>query len=92
MQIALGIPPKLRCNIEYVFILRETIIANRKIIYDYYAGMFPTFEIFCSVLDQCTENFECLVISNNPHSSKIIDQVFWYKAGHHEEFRIGPDS
>ena len=89
MQYPLGIPPNLRTNIDYVFILREPYIANRKRIYDNYAGMFPTFESFCQVMDQCTENYECLVINNNSKSNKLHDQVFWYKADSHGEFRLG---
>jgi hypothetical protein len=72
-QYPLGIPPNLRTNIDYVFILRENLINNRRRIYENYAGMFPTFEIFCNVMDQCTENFE----------------VFLYKAEPHDNFRIG---
>ena len=89
MQYPLGIPPTLRTNIDYVFILRENYIANRKRIYDNYAGMFPTFESFCQVMDQCTENYECLVINNNSKSNKLQDQVFWYKADNHNDFRLG---
>jgi len=89
MQYPLGIPPNLRTNIDYVFILREPYIANRKRIWENYAGMFPTFESFCQVMDQCTENFECLVINNNSKSNKLHDQVFWYKADNHNEFRLG---
>jgi len=89
MQYPLGIPPNLRTNIDYVFILREPYIANRKRIYDNYAGMFPTFESFCQVMDQCTENYECLVINNNSKSNKLHDQVFWYKADNHGDFRLG---
>lgn len=91
MQYPLGIPPALRTNIDYVFILREPYIANRKRIYDNYAGMFPTFEAFCQVMDQCTENYECLVINNNAKSNKIQDQVFWYKADPrpNNAFRLG---
>ena len=89
MQYPLGIPPTLRTNIDYVFILRENYIANRKRIYENYAGMFPTFESFCQVMDQCTENYECLVINNNSKSNKLHDQVFWYKADSHGEFRLG---
>ena len=74
MQYPLGIPPNLRTNIDYVFILREPYIANRKRIWENYAGMFPTFESFCQVMDQCTENFECLVINNN---SKLGSKEFW---------------
>jgi hypothetical protein len=89
MQYPLGIPPTLRTNIDYVFILREPYIANRKRIYENYAGMFPTLESFCQVMDQCTENFECLVINNNAKSNKLQDQVFWYKADAHNDFRLG---
>ena len=89
MQYPLGIPPTLRTNIDYVFILRENYIANRKRIYENYAGMFPTFESFCQVMDQCTENYECLVINNNSKSNKLHDQVFWYKADNHNDFRLG---
>ena len=89
MQYPLGIPPTLRTNIDYVFILRENYIANRRRIYENYAGMFPTFESFCQVMDQCTENYECLVINNNSKSHKLQDQVFWYKAESHNDFKLG---
>ena len=89
MQYPLGIPPNLRTNIDYVFILREPYIANRKRIYENYAGMFPTFESFCQVMDQCTENYECLVINNNAKSNKLQDQIFWYKADPHGNFKLG---
>lgn len=89
MQYPLGIPPNLRTNIDYVFILREPYITNRKKIYDNYAGMFPTFESFCQVMDQCTENYECLVINNNSKSNKLHDQIFWYKAEPHGNFKLG---
>ena len=92
MQYPLGIPPNLRTNIDYVFILRENIVSNRKRIYDNYAGMFPTFEVFCQVMDQCTENYECLVINNNAKSNRLDDQVFWYKANDHPSFRIGANA
>ena len=89
MQYPLGIPPNLRTNIDYVFILREPYISNRKKIYENYAGMFPTFESFSQVMDQCTENFECLVINNNSKSNKLTEQIFWYKAEEHKNFKLG---
>ena len=89
MQYPLGIPPTLRTNIDYVFILRENYVSNRKRLYEHYAGMFPSFEVFCQVMDQCTENFECLVINNNSKSNKLQDQIFWYKAANHGNFRLG---
>ena len=92
MQYALGVPPNLRTNIDYVFILRENYVSNRKRLYEHYAGMFPSFEMFCQIMDQCTENYECLVINNNAKSNKLTDQVFWYKAEPHDDFKIGAPS
>ena len=89
MQYPLGVPPNLRTNIDYTFILREPYISNRKRIYENYAGMFTTFESFCQVMDQCTENYECLVLANNAKSNKLEDQIFWYKATSHNKFRLG---
>ena len=89
MQYALGVPPNLRTNIDYVFILRENFVSNRKRLYEHYAGMFPSYDIFAQVMDACTENYECLVIHNNAKSNKLEDQVFWYKASAHPDFRIG---
>ena len=89
MQYPLGVPTNLRTNIDYVFILREPYISNRKRIYENYAGMFPTFESFCQIMDQCTENYECLVIDNNAKSNKLEDLIYWYKAESHPNFRLG---
>ena len=89
MQYPLGVPPNLRTNIDYTFILREPYVSNRKRIFENFAGMFPTFESFCQVMDQCTENYECLVVSNNAKSNKLEDQIFWYKAQAHRDFKLG---
>ena len=89
MQYPLGIPPNLRTNIDYVFILREPYMTNRKRIWENYASMFPTLESFSAVMDQTTENYECLVINNNAKSNKLNDQIFWYKAENHPDFKLG---
>lgn len=91
MQYALGIPPALRTNVDYVFILRENIVQNRRRLYESFAGVFPNFDVFCTVMDQCTENYECIVIANNAKSNKIEDQVFWYKAEPHPPFKLGSE-
>ncbi len=89
LQAPLGIPPELRTNIDFVFLLREPNISNRKRLYEHYAGMFGSLDTFNQVMDQCTEDFGCLVIDNTVKSNKIEDQVFWYKARDHEDFKIG---
>ena len=47
--------------------------------------------MFCQTMDQCTDNFECLVIHNCARSNKLEDQVFWYKAEPHPDFRLGAE-
>jgi len=89
MQYPLGIQPALRTNVDFVFILREPYLNNRKRIFDNYASAFPSFEFFCQIMDQCTQNYECLVIDNTSQSAKLEDCIFWYKADVHGDFRIG---
>ena len=51
---------------------------------------FLLFESFCQVMDQChKKNYECLVINNNAKSNKLHDQIFWYKADFHKDFKLG---
>jgi hypothetical protein len=89
MQYPLGITPELRSNIDYVFIFNEPSVKNRKKIYDDYAGMIPSFDHFCNILDACTQNHECLVIKTSGNSTDLRDQIFWYKAESHNNFRVG---
>ena len=64
---------------------------DRKTLYEHYAGMFPSFEIFCETLNQCTEDYECLVIHKSSRSNRLDEQVYWYKADSHDNFRLGYD-
>jgi hypothetical protein len=89
MQYCMDLPPALRANIDYLFILKENIIQNREKIYKNFFGIFPTFDSFNEVLNQCTQNYECLVLDNSSTSSKIEDVVFWYKAKVGRKFKIG---
>jgi hypothetical protein len=89
MQYCMDLPPSLRANIDYVFILRENIIQNREKLYKHFFGIFPTFDSFNEVMNQCTENYECLVLDNTSKSNKIEDTVFWYKAKVGRKFKMG---
>lgn len=89
MQYPLGIQPALRTNVDFVFILREPYMTNRKRIYDNYGSAFPSFEFFCQMMDQLTENYGCIVIDNTSQSSKLEDTVYYYRAETHPDFKIG---
>ena len=90
MQYCMDMPPALRANIDYVFILRENIVANREKLWKNFFGIFPNFDLFTKTMDACTENFECLVLDNTVKSNKIEDCVFWYKAKYPApKFKVG---
>jgi len=89
MQFPLGIPPEMRSNFDYIFLLADDFISNRKRLYDHYAGMFPDFNTFQQVFLELTENFGCMVINNRVHSKDITEKVFWYKAKDTPEFTMG---
>jgi hypothetical protein len=89
MQFPLGIQPALRTNVDYTFILREPYMNNRRRLFENYGAAFPSFEFFCQMMDQCTQNYECLVINNTTQSNKMEDMIFWYKAEIHGDFKLG---
>lgn len=93
LQYPMGIPPELRTNFDYVFIFKETILANRKRIWENFAGAIPSIQTFCTIMDQCTEDFNCIVINNTSTSNKLEDIVFYYKANINlPRFRCGSKS
>jgi hypothetical protein len=89
MQYSIGIPPEMRSNFDYIFLLAEDFISNRKRLYDHYAGMFPSFDVFQQVFSQVTADYGCMVINNRVHSTDISKKVFWYKAKETPEFTMG---
>jgi hypothetical protein len=88
LQDPMGVPPALRGQVDFVFILRENRINIRHKLYEHWAGMFPDYDSFSQVMNQCTENYECLVIDNTTKSNKLEDQVYWFKADVLPKFRV----
>ena len=88
LQYCLGIPPALRTNVDYVFIFKENRQNERKKLYEYWAGVIPTYKMFEEILDACTENYGCLVIDNASRSNKLEDNIFYYRASDHEPFKM----
>jgi len=89
MQFSLGIPPEMRSNFDFIFLLAEDFINNRKRLYEHYAGMFPDFNTFQQVFLDLTENYGCMVINNRVHSKNITEKVFWYRAKEPPKFTMG---
>ena len=80
MQFPLGIKPELRGNFDYVFLLADDTVSNKKRLYEHYAGMFPRFDIFCQVFEQLTADFGSMVIVNRGVRNNFLEKIFYYKA------------
>eukprot|EP00899_Mesostigma_viride_P007348 jgi/Mesvir1/16614/Mv10148-RA.1 len=91
-QYTMNVWPVIRSNIDYVFALKENIIMNREKLYKNFFGIVPTFEAFCHILNECTQNYECLVIDHTSGSNRLEDVIFWYKGEVRPPFRVGSSS
>jgi len=89
LQYALGLPPSLRTNADYIFLFKENTSVNRKKLYEQYASVIPDFRTFCQVFDAATDDYSCLVIDNTVRSTDFRDCVFWFKASERNNFRVG---
>lgn len=89
MQFPLGIPPSLRSNFDYIFLLQTDNTSDLKRIYEHYAGMFPDFMSFKQIFDALTVNFGSMVIINRGASRKdLLDKIKWFKAPNLEHVEI----
>jgi hypothetical protein len=90
LQYAMDVKPVIRVNTDGVFILREPSIKIRKIIWENYAGIIPSFDMFCQIMDQISGDYTALYIHNATNSNKLEDCVFWYRAQPiPKDFRFG---
>jgi hypothetical protein len=69
-----------RSNVDFVFALKESKRTNRVRIWEDFFGMFDRKQEFMTVFDQCTQNYECLVLDNTTPNTNIEGCIYWYKA------------
>jgi len=92
LQYCMDVLPSIRTNIDGTFILRESNLKNRKSLYENYAGIIPTFKLFCSLMDALTEDYTALYIHNAGKQNDWQECVFYYKAPYPTpEFKFGSD-
>jgi len=90
LQYGMDIRPVIRTNIDYTFLFREPNERNRKALYENYATIIGSYQDFCDVMDQLTEDYTAIVIDNRKQSNNISDCVYYYKARlHPDEFKFG---
>ena len=80
VQYCKDIPPDLRSNADYVFILKENVQENKKKLWKEYAGIVDDFDTFNQIMNSCTDNRGVLVIDNTSISNDLTENLFWYRA------------
>lgn len=74
-----GFDQDTRNSFDYVFLLQEDFFSNQKRMYDHYAGMYETFDLFRNDFVNLTKNFNAMVINQNSGKNNN-DQISWYNA------------
>jgi len=79
MQLAKGVTSELRGNFDYIYFFYDDFISNLKRIYEYYAGMFPSFDSFRQVFTEITSNNDTLLIVNKNTSLTFFEKILYSK-------------
>jgi hypothetical protein len=82
MHYAFTIKPNMRMQIDYVFICREDMQANRKRLYDSYNVCFNRQAEFDACLEATTQDYGMMVITNTAaggKGTKIEDKMAWWR-------------
>jgi hypothetical protein len=78
MQYPACLPSTYHLGIDNVFIFHESNKRARFILYTQYASLFTTFEVFCCLLDCCSEDNKCLVINYVTRNNELKDRIFQF--------------
>ena len=84
VQYMMDTPPQIRGCIDYVFVLKDSILTNRKRLYEYFFGIFPSLADFNRTMTTCTADYQCMVFCKKGRtppgaSEKLEHSIFWYK-------------
>jgi hypothetical protein len=80
-QIPFRISFVIQTNIDYIMLFSSDSKTIIKKIYDYFGGMFETFDDFYKIFNDLTKNYGVMVIKNcNVSTDNLSDRIFWYNA------------
>ena len=89
-QYAMILPPAIRSNVDYVFCLQDSVLANRKRLHEFFFGQFGKFQEFNLVFSEVTKDYGALVLDRTQSSGKLEDSVKFYRANiQTPKFRLG---
>lgn len=90
LQYMRDCPPDARSNTDLLFLYNMSSIQERQKCYKDFFGMLKNFSDFCSVLDACTQGYNCLVLDTRLAMREPSKSIFYYKANSKiENFRMG---
>ena len=90
MQYALDIPPDLRSAVDGVFLFRETNEATLKKLWQNYASVIPSFELFANLMRQITGDYTAMFVNNSLQTNEWKKCIFFIKADAvDEDFKLG---
>lgn len=89
LQYCKGIPPAIRSNFDYIFLLGDENTNNKKNIFNEYGGIFATYKMFNDVFSEMTHNYGMMVLDLRRRSSKLMEKVFRYRATDPGRFQMG---
>jgi hypothetical protein len=80
MQYIKDAPPEIRGNVDLLFAFGTTSGNEREKLWKEYFAMFSSFKNFCQVFEECTKQYECIVLDTRKAAMRPMDSVFYYKA------------
>lgn len=80
VQYMVDMPPAIRTNVDYVVCMKEPSRDNRKKLYKYFFGVFPTFKLFERTFMRVTRDYGCIVLNNCTSSTDVESCIFKYRA------------
>lgn len=89
-QYIMSIPPVIRTNIDYVIALKEPVLSNRRKLYEYFYGVFPSFQEFEETFKACTNDYGCMILDRTKSNTSWQSMIRHYKASNQTPpFSIG---
>lgn len=93
-QWMMDMPINKRQLTDYLLVCAEDSPPALRRLYDnFFSNYIPSYQAFCDIIEQVTDDYGLLVLDRTRKSKKIEDHIFWWKCQLHEpySFRIGCD-
>lgn len=80
LQYCMDVGPDIRTQFSHIICCADNIHANRRRIWNYFAGVVPTYREFDMLMKSCTQDHSCMVIDNSNPSATVETSIFHWKA------------